>query len=475
MSDDNRSVLTILENALDMVLNFSAFISAYIIIYPLIETPSVLLNNSKTQFILFVSVVVSSLVYQLFNLYKPIPYVNANYSVSGIILANVLFFGFSLLGAAVVFHDERLNFIIVWIIVAAILSTVLLVFKKRVIIFVVRLFRKRRDIVKKVIIIGDNRETARAFIRAVIGDAHNSIMIVGCVGGEMTDVGCESLGELDGLGNILERYKPDYAVFAVDGYDKNRLIELVNLCDDRCIKVYFLPVISGFFKSPKQIERIGSIPLINVHTTPLDNRTNAFIKRAVDIVGACILIVLSSPLMAVAAVGVKMSSPGPILFKQTRVGKMGEKFTILKFRSMRVNSESNIAWTTNGDVRKTRFGTFLRRSSIDELPQLFNVLLGTMSLVGPRPELPVFVEHFKSQIPLYMVKHYVKPGITGLAQIKGLRGDTSVEERIQEDIAYIENWSLFLDFLILIKTPFKAFNKNEKYVDSRKDDRLDEQ
>ena len=141
---------------------------------------------------------------------------------------------------------------------------------------------------------------------------------------------------------------------------------------------------------------------------------------------------------------------------------------MLKFRSMRVNSESDKAWTTDRDPRKTRFGTFLRRSSIDELPQLFNVLAGSMSLVGPRPEIPVFVNRFKNTVPLYMVKHYVKPGITGLAQIKGLRGDTSIEARINEDIKYIEGWSVALDIEILLKTPFKAFNRNEKYTPKEK-------
>jgi lipopolysaccharide/colanic/teichoic acid biosynthesis glycosyltransferase len=138
---------------------------------------------------------------------------------------------------------------------------------------------------------------------------------------------------------------------------------------------------------------------------------------------------------------------------------------MLKFRSMRVDNNTTTEWTTDTDERKTRFGNFLRKTSIDELPQLFNVLMGSMSLVGPRPEIPVFVSHFKEVIPLYMVKHYVKPGMTGLAQIKGLRGDTSVEDRIHEDIAYIENWSFMMDLYILFKTPFKAINKNERYIE----------
>ena len=220
----------------------------------------------------------------------------------------------------------------------------------------------------------------------------------------------------------------------------------------------------GFFKSPSQVTGVGRIPLISVHSTPLDNRFNAFVKWCVDVLGSLALIVLTSPIMLVAAIGVKLSSPGPIIFRQVRVGKMGKKFKMLKFRSMKVNSDSKTAWSTDIDQRKTRFGSFIRKTGIDELPQLINVLRGDMSLVGPRPEIPHFVEHFRTVIPLYMVKHYVKPGINGLAQIMGLRGDTSVEERIERDIEYIENWSLWLDIVILLKTPFKAFNKNEKYT-----------
>ena len=148
---------------------------------------------------------------------------------------------------------------------------------------------------------------------------------------------------------------------------------------------------------------------------------------------------------------------------------MGREFQMLKFRSMRESTaEDEASWSTGIDRRKTRFGNFLRKTSIDELPQLFNVLAGSMSLVGPRPELPRFVEKFKTEIPLYMVKHYVKPGITGLAQVNGLRGNTSVEDRIHADIYYIESWSLALDLLILLRTPFRAINKSEVYSGSGK-------
>ena len=166
--------------------------------------------------------------------------------------------------------------------------------------------------------------------------------------------------------------------------------------------------------------------------------------------------------VTVAAIGVKLSSPGPIIFRQERVGKNKKLFKMFKFRSMRVNSEENTAWTTDDDPRKTRFGSFIRKTSIDELPQFFNVLRGEMSLIGPRPELPHFVEQFKETVPLYMLKHLVRPGITGWAQVNGFRGDTSIEGRVEHDIWYIEHWTLGLDLRICFLTAFGGIVNKEK-------------
>ena len=318
---------------------------------------------------------------------------------------------------------------------------------------------------KRVVIVGNCAEAARGFVREAAHGAGLRITVLGAVGDcAARELGCEKLGEMGELEKILDLQRPDFAVFAIDSYEKSEIISLVNLCDDRCVKVYFLPVIYGYFRSARQVEHLGSTPLINVHSTPLDIPSNAFIKRAVDIVGALLLIILTSPIMLAAAVGVKISSEGPVLFRQVRVGRMGQEFVMLKFRSMRLDPKGDCSWSTGVDERKTRFGNFLRRTSIDELPQLFNVLAGSMSLVGPRPEIPRFVEQFRNEIPLYMVKHYVKPGITGLAQVNGLRGDTSIRDRIYADIYYIETWSLMLDLSVLLRTPFKAINKSEVYT-----------
>ncbi len=412
-------------------------------------------------------VIAGSFIYQAFNIYKTHIYVKAYLAIVGIIKANLVFFGSIAIIFALFASDEARSFLLMWTLLSAVISTMFLTFKRNVILSIMRLLHKKQFILRKVLVVGDNTASAKDFVHQVAGNPQYGMMVIGYLGNKSDpELACDKLGTFKDLATVIDTYKPTDVVFAIDAYDKKHLIRLVNICDDKCVKIYFLPVIYGFFKSEKQLEKIGSLPLINIHNTPLDNRANAVIKRIIDIVGSAVLIAFTLPLMLVVAIIIKLTSPGPVLFRQKRVGKMGEPFTMLKFRSMKVNDGSDDTWTTDTDSRKTKFGTFIRRTAIDELPQLFNVLLGSMSLVGPRPEIPKFVNEFKDVIPLYMVKHYVKPGMTGLAQIKGLRGDTSVEERIHMDIYYIENWSLTLDISILLRTPFKAFNKNEKYIET---------
>lgn len=460
-----------LETYLDMLINIVAIFMSYIFTVMIIKDNVVGLSEPLAIAFIFANVILLSFVYHAMGMYRTNRYMKPYHSLPVVLRANLVYFGIAAAICALIVRDDIKSFILIWYLLTAVLSTSFLTFKRHGIKVAIRVLRKKNYSLKRVIIIGDNTQTAADYIKQVQPNTNYGIVVLGYVGDKINPaVGAEKLGTFKELAKILDKYHPTDVVFAIDAYDKRHLIRLVNLCDDRCIKVYFLPVIYGFFKNSRQIEQVGSVPVINIHSTPLDNVANAIAKRFVDVVGSLALIILTSPLMLFAAIGVRLTSPGPILFKQTRVGRLGKKFTMLKFRSMRVNSGSRTTWTTNEDDRKTKFGTFLRRSAIDELPQLFNVLGGSMSLVGPRPELPHFVEHFKNDVPLYMVKHYVKPGITGLAQIKGLRGDTSVEDRIHEDIEYIENWTMLLDLYILLKTPFKAFNKNERYVDKKEDE-----
>ena len=357
---------------------------------------------------------------------------------------------------------------------AFVLLIVLFLLKNLLQRLIFRFARRHGNVGRRAIVIGNSADGARAFVREAeyaarrgasskVGN-QSRITVLGTVGDFPDGLGCPNLGGVDRLCEILETLSPDYAVFAIESYEKDRLIRLVNLCDDKCVKVYFLPMIYGYLKSEKQVEIFGTTPLINIHTTPLDVPINAFLKRTFDIFGSAVLIILTSPIMLFCAFGVKLTSRGSVLFRQRRVGRFGREFTMLKFRSMRDGGESeNNSWSTGVDSRKTKFGNFLRKTSLDELPQLFNVLSGKMSLVGPRPEMPYFVDKFRNEIPLYMVKHYVKPGMTGLAQINGLRGDTSISDRIHADLFYIESWTPLLDLLILLKTPFRAINRREVY------------
>ncbi len=464
MRHEGKSIFSEIESFIDMLINMIAFIIAYIFLI-LIKGPRVDLTHPVTIMILFLNMLLSSFAYHLLNVYRPSRYMKPFRSFPEIFRVNLVYFGTLAIVATFLTRLSYRQFILLWILFSAFCSTAFLAFKRHTIKVILSLLRAKQYHLRKVIIIGDNVAAAEEYIKEVASNSQYGMIVLGYVANaNVTDeLGVDKLGTFSDLSHILDKYRPTDVVFAIDAYNKNRLIKLVNMCDDRCIKVYFLPVIYGFFKNSRQIEQIGSVPLVNIHATPLDNLANAAIKRAVDIIGSLILIILTSPVMLVAAIGVYVSSPGPIFFKQKRVGRLGKNFTMLKFRSMKVNKDSNKAWTTGNDPRKTRFGTFIRRTAIDELPQLFNVLAGSMSLVGPRPEIPVFVQHFKETVPLYMVKHYVKPGITGLAQIKGFRGDTSIEARIHEDISYIENWSLLLDMYILLQTPLKAINKSEKY------------
>lgn len=205
------------------------------------------------------------------------------------------------------------------------------------------------------------------------------------------------------------------------------------------------------------------LPVINIRYVPLTNTLNWVAKRAVDIIGSSLGILISSPIMIITALAIRFTSRGPVIFKQERVGLHNKVFHMYKFRTMELQKASveEKAWTVKDDPRVTRIGKFLRRTSLDELPQLFNILLGEMSLVGPRPERPQFVEKFKEEIPRYMIKHQVRPGLTGWAQVNGYRGDTSIRKRIEYDLFYIENWTMSMDIKIMLLTLFKGFvNKN---------------
>lgn len=339
---------------------------------------------------------------------------------------------------------------------------VLLMIKRIILRKSLQYYRRRGYNQKYVLVVGDG-PMAKKYVNTVRNDPNLGFSVTGYVAGGSSWRDVKRLGGYDRLEEILEQTHPDEVVVAMAAQDYRLTGRVITLCEKTGTKLSLIPDYAPYMPSNPQVDNVDGLPLINLRRIPLDNLSNAFCKRAMDICGALVLIVLTSPLMLFAAVGVKLSSPGPILFKQERVGRNKKTFLMYKFRSMRVNAKESTGWSTNTDPRKTPFGSFLRKFSIDELPQFFNVLKGDMSLVGPRPEVPYFVEQFKEVIPRYMVKHQVRPGITGWAQVSGYRGDTSIEKRIEYDLYYIENWNLFFDLKILLLTLFR-FQNGEKLV-----------
>ncbi len=267
------------------------------------------------------------------------------------------------------------------------------------------------------------------------------------------------IGSIEDLEKVIINNTIDMAIITVGSRHYKLIENLLNTVEKYGVKAEIVPDYYRYFNAKPAIDMIDDIPVINIRYVPLDNNLNRLIKRIFDIIVVTIGIIIISPILLVTAILVKLSSPGPVIFKQKRVGNNRKEFCIYKFRSMRVQDNEDYHWTKENDPRNTKLGSFIRKTNIDELPQFFNILKGDMSLIGPRPERPFFVDKFRDEIPKYMIKHHVRPGMTGYAQINGYRGNTSIKKRIEYDIYYVENWNLFLDIKIFFMT-FRNFFKN---------------
>ena len=261
------------------------------------------------------------------------------------------------------------------------------------------------------------------------------------------------------LERILEGNELDEVVIALRAEDYGKLERIVDVCEKAGVHTKMIPDFGNVISTRPYIEDVQGIPVIHVRRVPLNIMRNRAAKRAVDLIGATVAIILFSPVMLLTVLVVALTEEGSVIYRQERVGLHNQVFYMYKFRSMIMQDEEKekAEWSIRNDPRITPVGKLIRRTSIDELPQLFNVLKGEMSLVGPRPERPQFVQKFRDEIPRYMVKHQVRPGMTGWAQINGYRGNTSIEKRIEYDLYYIENWTMVFDMKILILTIFKGF------------------
>lgn len=312
--------------------------------------------------------------------------------------------------------------------------------------------------IRRVVLIGDNA-VSESIVHQIATNKTLGYKVSGIVTSELAPsrYGLKSLGTTANLAEIVKQHPIDEIILTETNMKKTDMLNLIQLCGDNNIVFKYIPDVLGLVTKNMSAGLIGTMPVMELLPIPLDG-WGRISKRFLDIVIAVIAIIFASPFILFAVAGTVLTSPGPIIYRQKRVGRDGKAFDFYKFRSMYYDkcdlTTAGSKWTTKADEKNriTPFGLFLRKTNIDEIPQFFNVLRGDMSFVGPRPELPKFVEQFQKEIPDYSRRHRVKSGITGWAQVNGLKGDTSIKERVKYDIFYIENWSLWLDFVILVKT-----------------------
>lgn len=273
-------------------------------------------------------------------------------------------------------------------------------------------------------------------------------------------------GNLADLEAFVVDNQTDEIFYTISGENREAVQLVLGICEKHMVKFHFVPQISPYLTRKFRLDSIGEMPVLEVRNNPLERNANKFLKRAFDVAFSGTFLIFSPLVFIPVAIAIKLSSPGPVFFKQVRTGYMGRDFLCWKFRTMKVNAQADTLQATKDDPRKTRVGDFLRRTSIDELPQFINVLMGDMSVVGPRPHMLKHTEDYRRLIGQYMVRHLIKPGITGWAQVRGYRGQTEelwqMERRVEHDIWYIEHWSFLLDLKIVVRTVINAFSSEEK-------------
>ena len=343
-----------------------------------------------------------------------------------------------------------------------------MIFERLIIRWILSHIRSRGYNIKHILLIGYSR-AAEEYINRIKANPQWGYVVRGILDDKVprgtTYKGVKVIGCIENLSMILPVSQLDEIAVTLALSDYDRLEELVAMCEEPGVHTKGIPDYNSLIPNRPYTEDLNGLPVINIRYIPLTNTFNAIIKRVFDIVCSLIGLIVLSPFLVAVAVIIKCTSKGPVIFKQERVGLHNKSFSMYKFRTMYVQSDEEEAkgWTVKNDPRVTGVGRFFRRTSIDELPQLINILRGDMSIVGPRPERPQFVEKFKEEIPRYMIKHQVRPGLTGWAQINGFRGDTSIRKRIDYDIYYIENWSFGLDIKIIFLTVFRGFINENAY------------
>ncbi len=463
MIKDNQKLLNKIHLMLDALVIVIAYVLAWLVKFEFGRVSGGVLPKEDYFAALLVLVPGYLLLYSAFHLYTPKRTTRTRIEIFTVVKANTVgVFGY--LAALYLMHEEDYSrsMIAIFYVINILLASAYRVILRDLL----RHFRKKGYNLKHVLLVGYSR-AAEQYIERIKQNPAWGYHIMGIlddhVGQDVAFQNIQVIGEVDELYRLLPENNLDEIAITLSLNDYDRLEEIVSFCEKSGVHTKFIPDYNAVIPTKPYTEDLDGLPVINIRNVPLTSGWNQFLKRSMDLCGGVAACILFSPIMLVCAVLIKATSEGPILFKQERIGLHNRPFYMYKFRSMRLQTEADEkkGWTVKDDPRVTGIGRFMRKTSLDELPQLFNILKGDMSLIGPRPERPQFVEKFKEEIPRYMIKHQVRPGMTGWAQVNGYRGDTSIRKRIDCDIYYIENWTLGLDIKIIMLTFIKGFiNKN---------------
>lgn len=465
MIKDNQNFFNRLHVVLDAIVTALAYTCAWAVRMVLFPPPagSGVLPMKEYFFALYFIVPAYLAIFATLNLYKPKRMSSWFREITDIIKANVVG---AMLFLVVLYLVNEPNFSRSLIIIFAVGNVIFMTLYRWCVRKILEALRKSGYNLKQVVIVGYSRATEQ-FIDRVLINPQWGYEIRGILDDEVPSgtfyKGIQVLGRIDNLEVILPENHLDEIAIALPLKNYSRLEEIVRMCEKSGVHTKFIPDYNSVIPSKPYTEDLSGLPVVNIRRVPLTSTFNWYLKRMIDIVGAIVALIVFAPIMIVSAIVIKCQGDGPVIFVQERVGLHNKVFKMYKFRTMveQKPEEEEKEWTVKNDARVTKFGKFLRKTSLDEVPQFINILKGDMSLIGPRPERPQFVEQFKEEIPRYMIKHQVRPGLTGWAQVNGYRGDTSIRKRVEYDIYYIENWSFRLDVQIILLTFIKGFiNKN---------------
>ena len=369
---------------------------------------------------------------------------------------------------AITFFYREFSYSRVVVVYFWVLATLFMVISHWLVRKILSLVRGRGWNLQKVLIVGAG-ELGQTVAEKLNLHPEIGFQVVGYLTGHAGKIGSSFqghpvLGEYPEVSKVIREHEVDQLFIALPLKAHDRLEQVLKYLGDETVDVKVVPDLLKYMNIHSGVEEFDGLPIVNLAESPLHG-WNVVIKRTSDIILSSLALIISAPLMLLIAALVKMGSSGPVFYRQERMGLDQRVFWMLKFRSMKQEAEKSTGpvWAKENDERRTGIGTFLRKTSLDELPQLFNVLSGEMSLVGPRPERPVFIEDFKQSIPHYMLRLKMKAGLTGWAQVNGWRGNTSLQKRIECDLYYIKNWSLLFDLKILFMTLWKGFINRHAY------------